>query len=83
MDKSTVRVIGALYLALCQGLSDQGVALANDLLYAIADRSQSHEATVLRIIANSAVHGADCEPEELPEEPKRPAYLRVVENGAA
>ena len=78
MDKSTARVMGAIYLALCQGLSDEGVLLANDTLYGIADLSPSHEATVLRIIANSAVNGVDCEPAE----PERP-QLRLVESGVA
>ena len=59
MDKTTARVIGGVYLAICQGLSAEGVTLANDLLYSLADVSPQHEATVLRIIANSSVTDTD------------------------
>ena len=79
MDQSTARVIGGLYLALCQGLSDQGVALANDLLYTLADRSPAEDARIFRLIANASVNGADVE--QQPE--YRRSSLQVIDGGAA
>ena len=85
MDKTTARVIGGVYLAICQGLSAEGVTLANDLLYSLADVSPQHEATVLRIIANSSVTDTDydaCE-KTLPAPERRfaptPSHLKLVD----
>ena len=74
MDKNTARLVGSIYFALCQGLSDQGVALANDCLYSLADSSPPETATALRMIADSSVNGT----ERLPER-----RLQLVPSGAA
>ena len=56
MNDSTVRVLGGLYIALCSALSDQGVELANDILFRLADDPQTEEpdAFVYRVLAQSA-----------------------------
>jgi hypothetical protein len=71
--------MGGIYFALCQGLTDKGVALANDLLYKIADRSPLEDAHILRSIANASVNGTDYE--QQPE--YRRSNLQVIEGGAA
>ena len=55
MDDTTIRVIGGLYIALCSALSDQGVELANDVLFRLADDPQTEEsdAFAYRVIAKS------------------------------
>lgn len=55
MNDTTIRVIGGLYIALCAALSDQGVELANDILFRLADDPQTEEpdAFVYRAIAQS------------------------------
>ena len=45
MNDTTIRVIGGLYVALCSALSDQGVELANDLLFRLADDPQTEDLT--------------------------------------
>jgi hypothetical protein len=52
----TARIIGGIYFALCAGLSDEGVRLANDILFNIADDPQTKptDARVLRAIAECA-----------------------------
>jgi hypothetical protein len=79
MDHATARIMGGLYLALCEGLSDEGVALANDCLYQLADNSPPEDARILRTIANASVNGApyDQQPES------RRSSLKVIEGGAA
>ena len=56
MNDTTIRIVGGLYIALCAGLSDQGVELANDILFRLADDPQTEEpdAFAYRVIAQSA-----------------------------
>jgi hypothetical protein len=75
MDKNTARLVGSIYFALCQGLSDQGIALANDCLYSLADSSSPETATVLRMIADSSVNGADNHPKQ--------QQFKLIPGGAA
>jgi hypothetical protein len=72
MDQSTGRLLGAVYLALTQGLSQEGVELANDILYSIADQSPAHEARILRNIADSCSGVPDSRPQ-----------LALIDGGAA
>jgi hypothetical protein len=37
MDDATARVIGGIYIALCSALSEEGVRLANDVLFGFAE----------------------------------------------
>jgi hypothetical protein len=46
-----MNVIGAIYLALGAGLSDEGQRLVDDTLLRIADRAPPDEATFLRALA--------------------------------
>jgi hypothetical protein len=71
--------MGGLYLALCEGLSSEGAALANDCLYQLADSSPPDDARILRTIANASVNGAgyDQQPES------RRSNMRLIDGGAA
>jgi hypothetical protein len=55
-----------------QGLSQEGVELANDILYSIADQSPAHEARILRNIADSCSGVPDSRPQ-----------LALIDGGAA
>ena len=63
MDQSTGRLLGAVYLAVTQGLSHEGIELANDVLYLIADQSPANEARILRNIADSCSGVPDSRPQ--------------------
>jgi hypothetical protein len=56
MNDSTIRVIGGIYFALCSALSEQGVDLANDVLFGLAEdpQTEASDAFVYRSIAESA-----------------------------
>jgi hypothetical protein len=46
-----LNLIGAIYIALGAGLSDEGQRLVDDVLLKVADRSSPDEATFLRALA--------------------------------
>jgi hypothetical protein len=73
-SKSTAMLMGGIYMALCAGLNDEGIALANSVLFDLS-RSPTispEEANVFRLIAENATINVS---------ERRPA-LRVIEGGA-
>ena len=73
------RVLTAIYLAISSALSEEGVRLANDILFDLADSPTicSEDARIIRSIAETA----SC---ELPakDTPDRPR-LKVITGGVA
>jgi hypothetical protein len=54
-DMDYLNVIGAVYIALSGGLSDEGQRLVDDTLLRIAERAPPDEATFLRALAGEKV----------------------------
>jgi hypothetical protein len=74
-SESIAALLGGIYVALCAGLSDEGIAAANDILFYLAGRPTvgPEEARIFRLIAESAT---------INESERRPT-LRVIEGGAS
>jgi hypothetical protein len=74
-SESIAALLGGMYVALCAGLSDEGIAAANDILFYLAGRPtiNPEEARIFRLIAESAT---------IRESDRRPA-LRLIEGGAS
>ena len=75
-SKSIAMLLGGIYVALCAGLSEEGIAAANDTLRYLAKRPTAtrEELSILNFIAAAAT---------LKEEPEQAARhcFRVIDGG--
>lgn len=73
--ESIAMLLGGIYVALSAGLSDEGIAAANDVLLHLAARPMAtlEESRILKLIADAATIKE--EPEPAPR-----SHLRLVHN---
>jgi hypothetical protein len=74
-SESIAMIVGGIYVALGAGLSEEGIAAANDVLLHLAARPMAtlEESRIFKLIAESAT---------LPEEPEQPRpQLRLIQGG--
>jgi hypothetical protein len=74
---SIAMIVGGIYVALSAGLSEEGIAAANDTLRYLAKRPTAtrEESSILKFIADAATIKA--EPEQRPSRPT----LRLIQCG--